>query len=427
MNILLLGSGGRECAMAWKISQSSYCDKLYIAPGNGGTTAYGENIMLSPVDFQKVGEFAKSHDIGMVVVGPEDPLVNGIVDYFMSDSELKNIAVIGPAQEAAKLEGSKSYAKAFMNKYCIPTAAHRSFTPDETEAAKDFLTTIRPPYVIKADGLAAGKGVLICSTLDEAKNAIDSILLKKEFGNAGNSLIIEEFLDGIEMSSFVLTDGQNYLMLPEAKDYKRIGDYDTGPNTGGMGTISPVPFADEEFIQKVKTRIIEPTIAGIRNENMHYCGFVFIGLMNVNGNPYVIEYNVRLGDPETQSILPRIESDLTELMLAAWNKTLGSQSIAILPHTAVSIVLASGGYPSHYEKGKHIHLPPTDNNSLIFHAGTSYTNDILLTSGGRVLTACGMGKNLEEAVSRAYKLAHNINFDNKYFRTDIGNDLKKYL
>jgi phosphoribosylamine---glycine ligase len=426
MNILLLGSGGRECALAWKISQSCCCDKLYIAPGNGGTVAFGENILMSPVDFPKLGEFAISHSIGMIVVGPEDPLVEGIVDFFMSDSSLKNIAVIGPGKEASKLEGSKSFAKAFMNKYNIPTAAYRRFNQEEVEIAKDFIAETNPPYVIKADGLAAGKGVLICSTQNEAFHAIDSILLKKEFGDAGNSIVIEEFLEGIEMSAFVLTDGQHYVLLPEAKDYKRIGDNDTGPNTGGMGTISPVPFADEDFLQKVRTTIIDPTITGIRNENMHYCGFIFFGLMNVKGTPYVIEYNVRLGDPETQSILPRIESDLTDLMLSAWNKALNTTTISILPQTAVNIVLASGGYPGAYEKGKQIHIPSAETNTHIFHAGTTIVDNKLITSGGRVLAACGIGEDIDEAVKRAYKLAHDIRFEKKYFRNDIGNDLKKY-
>lgn len=427
MNILLLGSGGRECALAWKISQSPFCRQLYIAPGNGGTEAYGINVNLSLADFNKIAEFAGSHSVEMIVVGPEDPLVEGIVDFFQADPQFKNIAVIGPSRHAARLEGSKSFAKGFMNRHDIPTAAYQCFSTNESVQAKNFLSYLKPPYVLKADGLAAGKGVLICDTMDKACQAVDSILVKRDFGNAGNMLVIEEFLEGIEMSAFVLTDGNNFLLLPEAKDYKRIGDNDTGPNTGGMGTISPVPFADNEFIEKVKTRIIEPTIKGIQFENMHYRGFIFFGLMNVKGNPFVIEYNVRLGDPETQSIIPRISSDLVELMRSAWEQTIDIQTISILPKAVANVVLASGGYPGSYIKGEPIRLPDPEQNQLIFHAGTSVSEGILKTSGGRVLSACGIGDNLNEALQNAYQLAEKISFEKKYYRSDIGNDLKKYL
>jgi phosphoribosylamine---glycine ligase len=357
MKILILGSGGRECAFAWKMSQSNLCSALFIAPGNGGTKNYGQNIQISPNDFPAVERFCIDENIKLVVVGPEDPLVNGIVDYFQNSPSLQNVHIIGPDKTAAQLEGSKSFAKAFMKKYDIPTAAYEVFTPQNHHKASEFLLTLNPPYVIKADGLAAGKGVLICQTLEEANNAVDEILIDKKFGNAGNSLVIEEFLHGIELSAFVLTDGLSYLIFPEAKDYKRIGDGDTGLNTGGMGTVSPVPFADEVFMQKVKTLIVEPTIQGIAAEQMHYCGFIFVGLMNVNGNPMVIEYNVRMGDPETQSVLPRIDGDLTELLIKAAQRELRSCSVSILPKHVVNVVLASGGYPGDFEKGKAIHLP----------------------------------------------------------------------
>jgi len=427
MNILILGSGGRECALAWKISQSPLCERLFIAPGNGGTRDYGVNVPLSLHDFDAVGSFCLSECIDLVFVGPEDPLVNGIVDYFFSKPELRNIRIIGPDKHAARLEGSKSFAKRFMNKYGIPTAAYRSFSTGEQEPAKDYLRNFKPPYVIKADGLAAGKGVLICPTIEEAAQTIDAILVDRVFENASDSLVIEEFLDGKEMSVFALTDGLHYVLLPSAKDYKRIGDNNTGLNTGGMGTISPVPFADVLFMNKVTERIIQPTINGIRQEKMHYCGCVFFGLMNVGGEPYVIEYNVRFGDPETQSILPRIESDFVELLFATADKTLNDCNVIISPETVVNVVLASKGYPEQYEKGKPIHLPAATNGSMVFHAGTTYDSDVLVSSGGRVMSACGKGFSIKEAIDHAYSLAGAIQFENKYYRSDIGLDLIKYF
>lgn len=427
MNILILGSGGRECALAWKISKGSLCSKLFIAPGNGGTHEYGTNISLNPVDFEKVAAFSLEHNIELIVVGPEDPLVLGIVDYFTTNPDLSGIRIIGPDKRAAQLEGSKSFAKEFMQKYDIPTASYQRFGWGEQQQAKNFLRSLDSPYVIKADGLAAGKGVFICNTVAEAEEAIDNILVRNIFGEAGQMLVIEEFLDGIEMSAFVLTDGMDYVMLPEAKDYKRIGDGNTGPNTGGMGTVSPVPFADADFMQKLKTQIIEPTIGGICKEGMHYCGCIFFGLMNVDGNPYVIEYNVRFGDPETQVIMPRIENDLVELLIAASDKKLQNRKIEISEKTAVNIVLASKGYPDAYEKGKPIQLPKQSDNCLIFHAGTATLNEKTVTSGGRVLSACCRGNTLKEAIQIAYELADEISFENKYYRKDIGQDLLQFI
>jgi phosphoribosylamine---glycine ligase len=426
MKILILGSGGRECALAWKISQSNLCDQLFIAPGNGGTHEYGTNVRLSPSDFEATGNFCLQNNIELVVVGPEDPLVAGIIDYFRSHPRFEKIKIIGPDKHAAQLEGSKKFAKEFMVRYGIPTAAYQSFQSDSIDSAKLYLKSLQPPYVIKADGLAAGKGVLICSSVEEAESVLDKMLINQTFGIAGSTVVIEEFLQGIEMSVFVMTDGQSFVMLPEAKDYKRIGDNDTGLNTGGMGTISPVPFADHEFMMKVKSRVIEPTIEGIRKEKMHYCGFIFFGLMNVGGNPYVIEYNVRLGDPETQSILPRIDADLVELLLAASDKSLAGKEISISDMHVVNVVLASGGYPGSYEKGKVIRLPSPEPNNLIFHAGTALEYETLLTSGGRVLSVCGMGNGLPQAIENAYIHARKIHFENKYMRTDIGKDVLGY-
>jgi phosphoribosylamine---glycine ligase len=427
MNILILGSGGRECALAWKISQSPLCSQLFIAPGNGGTKEYGTNIDLSVTDFTGIAEFSLKNNIEMIVVGPEDPLVLGIVDYFLSTPQLSGIKIIGPDKRAAMLEGSKAFAKQFMQKHGIPTATYKTFHSGQTELAKEFLQSMKPPYVIKADGLAAGKGVLICQTIEEAYDAVETILVKRIFGDAGNSLVIEEFLHGIEMSAFLLTDGNSFLMLPEAKDYKRIGNHDTGPNTGGMGTISPVPFAGAEFMEKVRQQIAEPTLRGIIEEGMHYCGFIFVGLMNVDGEPKVIEYNVRLGDPETQSVLPRIQNDLTDLLLAASNHQLHEKQIKISPETIVNIVLASNGYPGSYEKDFPITLPQAEKHRMVFHAGTKINESGFITSGGRVLTACGTGHNLETAIENAYTLAREIHFKNKYFRSDIGQDLLKYI
>lgn len=428
MKILILGSGGRECALAWKISQSPLCTRLFIAPGNGGTRQYGENIQLLPNDFETVAQCCLFNGIELVVVGPEDPLVNGIVDFFRDRPELSHIRVIGPDSRAAMLEGSKSFAKQFMNRYGIPTAAHKSFDRHECNEAKQFLDNFQPPFVIKADGLAAGKGVMICHERIQAEEAIDSILVHNIFKASNPSLVIEEFLDGIEMSAFVLTDGLNYVMLPEAKDYKRIGDHNTGLNTGGMGTVSPVPFADDALKNKIIERIIQPTISGIQKEQMNYCGCIFFGLMIVNENPYVIEYNVRFGDPETQSIMPRIANDLVELFVMAADKKINEAKIEIRPEFVVNVVLASEGYPENYEKGKRIYLPGFNDKGMVFHAGTTFLDaEMLVSSGGRVLSACGTGSNLKEAIDCAYALAETIQFENKYYRKDIGLDLLKYF
>lgn len=428
MNILILGSGGRECALAWKISQSLLCENLYIAPGNGGTRQYGKNVTLSLSDFNEIAQFSIEKKIELIVVGPEDPLVMGIVNFFKRDSAYSNIKIIGPDKFAAQLEGSKSFAKTFMQKYGIPTAAYMSFQSHEVEQAKTFLHSLNPPYVIKADGLAAGKGVVICGSLEEAKQTIKHILVDGVFGSAGNSLVIEEFLDGIEMSVFVMTDGKEFVLLPEAKDYKRIGDNDTGLNTGGMGTVSPVPFADELFMKKVRDQVLIPTVNGIAAEGMNYVGFVFFGLMNVKGNPYVIEYNVRLGDPETQSILPRIEEDIVQMMLAAAEGKLSTRKATISSKTVVNVVLASGGYPGDYEKGISVELPDELNDGIVFHAGTIYDEQqqTLKTSGGRVLSACGMANDIESALHKAYEIAEVVRYKNKYFRRDIGKDLMLY-
>ncbi len=426
MNVLILGSGGRECALAWKIRQSPICEKLYTAPGNGGTFLYGENVEISPLNFEDIANFSLANNIELIIVGSEEPLVFGIVDFFCKSKNLSGIRIIGPDKNGARLEGSKTFAKNFMKKYNIPTAAYQSFTSEEFEQAKQFIHSLVSPYVLKVDGLAGGKGVLICETIEEAYSALDRILIRNEFQDAGKSIVIEEFLNGIEISIFVLTDGSSFLILPEAKDYKRISDNNTGLNTGGMGTISPVPFATEDFMQKVKTKIIEPTVKGIQEEAMHYCGFIYFGLMNKENEPYVIEYNVRLGDPEAQSILPRIENDIVELFMATAEKKIETQKIKISPKTVLNVVLASAGYPQNYEKGKIIELPKENDNQIIFHAGTAIKNNRLVTAGGRVMSACGTGNNIHEAIKYAYELAGEIKFENKYYRKDIGQDLLRY-
>lgn len=422
MNILLLGSGGREHALAWKIAKSSKLDKLFIAPGNAGTNQVGTNVNIKAEDFDAIKDFVLSNDIKMVVCGPEAPLVAGISDFFKNDEELKNIPVVGPSKEGAQLEGSKEYAKEFMLRHGIPTAAYKSFTKETLEKGKEFLKTLKAPYVLKADGLAAGKGVLILNDLEEAQKELEE-MLGGMFGDASSTVVIEEFLSGIECSVFALTDGKNYVILPEAKDYKRIGEGDTGLNTGGMGSISPVSFADEEFMTKVEERIVKPTIDGLNKENIDYKGFVFFGLIKVGNDPYVIEYNVRMGDPETESVMLRLENDLVELFEATFAGTLSEQKIIKDPRFAVSVMLVAGGYPGYYEKGKVMTGFEEVTDSILFHAGTTVKDGNIVTNGGRVIAVSSYGKDKAEALATSFKNALKINYEGKYFRSDIGFDL----
>ncbi|MCK9611293.1 MAG: phosphoribosylamine--glycine ligase [Bacteroidales bacterium] len=423
MNILILGSGGREHTFAWKLSQSPLVNKMFIAPGNAGTQLHGKNINISPLDFEKIRDFVVANNINMVLVGPEDPLVCGIHDYFLVDNNLKNIPVIGPCKDGAILEGSKDFAKVFMQKYNIPTAAYRTFTKDNIENAFDFISQLSPPYVLKADGLAAGKGVVILDKKEHTKEELKEMLVGSKFGKASEKVVIEEFLKGIELSVFVITDGVNYKILPSAKDYKKIGEGDSGPNTGGMGTVSGVPFADKTFMEKVETRIIIPTLRGLQHENICYKGFIFFGLMNVSGDPYVIEYNVRMGDPETESVLPRIKNDFAEILSAVANNQLDKITIENDERFAATIMLVSRGYPGSYEKGKVITGLEKVNQSIIFHAGTKTEKNQCMTNGGRVLGITSYGNTLMEALNNSYQSADLIDFEGKYFRKDIGSDL----
>jgi len=423
MNILILGSGGREHTFAYKISQSNRCEKLFVAPGNAGTASIAKNVNIKVTDFEAVKKCVVENNIEMVIVGPEDPLVQGITDYFAETLELKNVMLIGPSKRGALLEGSKQRAKEFMMQHNIPTAAYESFTAESLEAGKAFLEKLNPPYVLKADGLAAGKGVLILKDLNEAKQELENMLAHSKFGEASSKVVIEEFLDGIELSVFVLTDGKNYKILPTAKDYKRIGEGDTGLNTGGMGAISPVPFADEVLMKKIEDRIVKPTVNGLSKENIDYKGFVFIGLIKVNNEPYVIEYNVRMGDPETEVVLPRIKTDLVALFEATYNQNLNNINIEIDERAAATVMLVSGGYPEDYEKGKEISGLENVEGSIVFHAGTKSENGKILSNGGRVMAVTSLDDDFRKALKKSYQNIEKLNFDRMQYRSDIGFDL----
>ncbi|CAN5354918.1 phosphoribosylamine--glycine ligase [soil metagenome] len=423
MNILILGSGGRENAFAWKLKQSPQCDKLFIAPGNAGTAIHGESIPISVSDFEGIHQFIKENNVKLLLVGPEDPLVNGIRNFLESYDQNKELIIIGPGKEGALLEGSKDFAKSFMQKHGIPTAGSKTFYPHQFEEGKEFLNSAPTPIVLKADGLAAGKGVVIEDNRVNAQNILKEMLLEKKFGEAGNKVVIEEYLEGIELSVFVLTDGSSYFILPEAKDYKRIGDGDTGPNTGGMGAVSPVGFAGKDFMKKVEEKIIKPTIKGLEADGISYKGFIFIGLMKVKDEPYVIEYNVRMGDPETEAVLPRIKNDLVDLFMAVHHKNIPETKLEIDEKTAATIVVVSEGYPGPYKKGKEIKGLENVKDALIFHAGTSLKNKQIVTNGGRVIAMTALGNNIEEALEKSYKAVNSICFEGIQFRKDIGKDV----
>jgi phosphoribosylamine--glycine ligase len=423
MTILLLGSGGREHAFAWKMTQSPLCEKLFVAPGNAGTAAIATNIAIAPTDFDAIKTLVLEEKISLVVVGPEDPLVKGIYDFFKNDEALKNIPVIGPSKLGAQLEGSKEFAKEFLMKHNIPTAAYDSFTAETVENGCAFLETLQPPYVLKADGLAAGKGVLIIQDLEEAKTELRNMLVHQKFGAASSKVVIEEFLDGIELSCFVLTDGKSYKILPTAKDYKRIGEGDTGLNTGGMGAVSPVPYVDAVLMEKIETRIVKPTIEGFQKDGIEYKGFVFIGLINVKNEPIVIEYNVRMGDPETEVVVPRLKSDLVELFLSVADQKLDSFELEVDPRSATTVMVVSGGYPEDFEKGKVISGLENITDSIVFHAGTKLEEGNVVSNGGRVLTVTSYGDDFQQAIKKSYQNIDKLSFDKMYFRKDIGFDL----
>ena len=424
MNILILGSGGREHAYTYKLAQSKKVNQIFVAPGNAGTAKIATNINVSATDFEAVKKIVLEKQIKMVIVGPEAPLVAGVHDFFLSDDQLKTIPVIGPKKDGALLEGSKDFSKQFMIKHNIPTAKYQSFTNETLAEGKKFLETLEPPFVLKADGLAAGKGVLILNSLEEAKTELEEMLSNQKFGDASSTVVIEEFLKGIELSVFVLTDGKSYKILPSAKDYKRIGEGDTGLNTGGMGAISPVPFADKEFLNKVEERVVKPTIKGLQEDGIDYRGFIFIGLMNDNGNPSVVEYNVRMGDPETEVVFPRIKSDLLDLFEGVANQNLNEKSFEVTEETATTVMLVSGGYPESYQKGKEITGFDTIEDSIVFHAGTKLENDKVYTNGGRVMAITSLGSSMEEALTKSYKSIDKISFEKMNYRKDIGFDLK---
>lgn len=423
MNILVVGSGGREHAFAWKIKQSERCANLYVAPGNAGTREIAENVDIAVNDFQGLGEFCLSRGIDLVLVGPEAPLVDGIADYFASDERLKSILLIGPDAKGAQLEGSKDFSKAFMNKYAIPTASSRTFTPADYADGIEYVGNHSLPVVLKADGLAAGKGVIIAEDHQVAKDTLKDMLVGRKFGDAGAKVVVEEFLSGIELSVFALTDGEDYVILPEAKDYKRIGEGDTGPNTGGMGAVSPVPFANEEFMGKIEKRIIKPTIEGLKKENIRYVGFIFFGLINVGGEPYVIEYNARMGDPETEVVLPRIQSDLVDLLEKAAKGELRGANVEFGRQVATTVMLVAGGYPESYDKGYEISGLDKVGDVILFHAGTAIKENKVVTNGGRVIAMTALGDSLEDALAKSNEAAGRVSWTGRYYRTDIGFDL----
>lgn len=423
MNVLVLGSGGREHALSWKISQDSHCSSLYIAPGNAGTSSVGTNVALNPEDFSAVADFIRAKEIHLVLVGPEAPLVKGIRDYLENQSDLNHLLIIGPGRKGAQLEGSKDFAKEFMQKHQIPTAAYRTFNSSQVEEAKAYLEGISSPYVLKADGLAAGKGVLILEDLEEAKTEIENMLANAKFGEASSKVVIEEFLDGIELSVFALTDGNNYVLLPNAKDYKRIGEGDTGLNTGGMGAVSPVPFANESFMQKVEEKIVRPTVSGLKSDGIPYTGFIFFGLIKVGNEPYVIEYNVRMGDPETEVVMPRIKSPFLQLLEKAGKGELENIQVEMDSQYATTVMMVSGGYPESYEKGKVVTGLERIEDAVVFHAGTREEGNKVITSGGRVLAATGMGSTIKEALDASYRAVDKIQFESSFVRRDIGKDL----
>lgn len=425
MNILIIGSGGREHAFADKIVQSKRCKNLFVAPGNAGTAGIATNLQIDISDFEAVKKQVLNHTIDLVIVGPEAPLVQGITDFFTSDEKLKNVMIIGPSTKGAMLEGSKDYAKEFMVRHQIPTAAYETFTAKTVEKGKQFLEKLKPPYVLKADGLAAGKGVLILDNIEEAKVELENMLLESKFGQASEKVVIEEFLDGVELSVFVLSDGNSYKILPTAKDYKRVGEGDTGLNTGGMGAVSPVPFADEIFMKKVEEQIALPTVQGLAKENIGYKGFIFLGLIKVNNDPYVIEYNVRMGDPETEAVFPRIKTDMVDLLEATFKGNLDSIHLEIDDQAAVTVMLVSGGYPEDYEKGKEISGLDKMEQSFVYHGGTKMEKGKIITNGGRVLAVTSLAKDFQAAMKKSYQSIENLSFDRMYFRSDIGLDLVK--
>jgi phosphoribosylamine--glycine ligase len=427
MNILIIGSGGREHTLAWKIAQSKLCDRLYVAPGNAGTTAIAENVRVEVTDFEGIKELVLEKSVDLVVVGPEAPLVEGIVDFFQADKKLKKVRIIGPDASGARLEGSKDFSKEFMNRYRVPTAFSKTFTKATLEEGKSYIDSQTGPFVLKADGLAAGKGVIITGDSNEAKQTLHEMLAEAKFGDASSKVLIEQFLEGIELSVFVLSDGKNYVILPEAKDYKRIGEGDTGPNTGGMGAVSPVSFADEAFMQKVEEKVVKPTLEGLQKEGIHYVGFIFIGLMNMDGEPFVIEYNVRMGDPETEVVFPRIQTDVVRLFKAAADGKLDKIKLKITPKTAVTSVVVAGGYPDSYKKGDVIEIPEAAADTILFHAGTELKGEAVVTNGGRVMALTGMARSLAAAVRKSQSMARKVKYKGKYYRKDIGKDLLALL